>query len=102
MCLPFSLFLFSSGSLDEKLALAFKAYDLDNNGVIDKAELFTLLKSSFMAKGLYTTDENVQVLVEKSFEDADADGNGTLDFEEFKSAVVKHQIVVQSFWTGLH
>jgi len=56
-------------------------------------------------------------MVEKCFEESDVDGNGSLDFDEFKSAVLQHQvvasvlpascarslsyqIVVQSFWTA--
>lgn len=86
------------GSAEERLQLAFKAYDLDGNGSIDRSELFLILKSSLRAKGFEQSDEFIQAMVEKCFEAADLDGNGTLDFEEFKHAVLQHQIVVQSFW----
>jgi Ca2+-binding EF-hand superfamily protein len=36
--------------------------------------------------------------VNQCFEKADINQDGVLDFEEFKSAVLQHQIVVQSFW----
>jgi len=87
-----------AGTLDERLRLAFKAYDLDGNGAIDRRELTQILRSSFLAKGFDQSDEFIQDLVDKCFSQADLDKNNLLDFDEFKSAVLKHQIVVQSFW----
>jgi len=87
-----------AGSLDERLRLAFKAYDLHGNGAIDRRELFQILRSSFLAKGFDQSDEFILELVDKCFSQADLDKNNLLDFDEFKSAVLKHQIVVQSFW----
>lgn len=43
-------------------------------------------------------DAAVRDVVVRCFQEADRDGNGQLDFEEFKSAVLKNQLVVQSFW----
>jgi len=37
-------------------------------------------------------------MVESCFAAADTDGNGKLDFQEFKLAVLQNQIVLQSFW----
>jgi len=92
------LSIFFKGSLDEKLQLAFFAHDLDGNGVIDRNELFSILKSSFRAKGFDESDETIRDMVNKCFETADQNGDDKLDFEEFKMAVLRHQIVVQSFW----
>jgi len=92
------LSIFFKGSLEEKLQLAFFAHDLDGNGVIDRDELFAILKSSFRVKGFDESDETIKDMVNKCFETADQNGDDKLDFEEFKMAVLRHQIVVQSFW----
>ncbi len=86
------------GSYEDRLLLAFKAYDLDGNDSIDQDEMFRLLKSTFRSKGFEMSDSEIKSMVEKCFEKADADGNGVLDFEEFKQAVLHNEIVVQSFW----
>lgn len=51
--------LLISGSIDERLDLAFRAYDLDGNGFIDREELFAILKNSFIAKALPVDDDIV-------------------------------------------
>ncbi len=50
--------------------MAFKAYDLDGNGVIDKNELFHILKASLKTKGFDQNDEMIQGMVLKCFESA--------------------------------
>ncbi len=87
-----------TGSMEERLEMAFKAYDLDGNGVIDHNELFSILKASFKTKGFDQPDEMIKSLVAECFAKADLNKDGGLDLEEFKSAVLQHQIVVQSFW----
>ena len=46
--------------MDERLELAFKAYDLDGNGYIDRDELFHILKGSFYAKGFPIDDDTIR------------------------------------------
>jgi len=52
--------MYDSGSLEERLELAFKAYDADGSGFIERDELFHILKSSLMARGLYVDDDMVE------------------------------------------
>jgi len=52
--------MYDSGSLEERLELAFKAYDADGSGFIERDELFHILKSSLMARGLYVDDDMVK------------------------------------------
>jgi Ca2+-binding EF-hand superfamily protein len=87
------------GTMEERLELAFKAYDLDGNGVVDRNELFQILRGSLRANGFASLDDDaINKIVDKCFDDADLDGDGTLDYDEFKSAVLRNQIVVQTFW----
>ena len=57
------------GTMDEKLDLAFKAYDLDGNGVIDKEELFQILKARWVKRDMMSgswagkTRQHIYVLV---------------------------------------
>ncbi|KAJ8044770.1 Calmodulin [Holothuria leucospilota] len=60
---------------------AFETFDRDHDGVISVKELKRILKMI----GLDLPDEDVQDM----FDEADQDGNGTLDFVEFMAMVTK-------------
>ena len=46
--------------MEERLELAFKAYDLDGNGVIDKNELRLILRATFRGRGFSISDEQIE------------------------------------------
>merc|ERR1712230_99262 len=71
----------SRGERDEKLKFAFKVYDMDRDGFIMNGELFLVLK---MMVGNNLKDSQLQQIVDKTMMEADLDGDGKLDFEEFK------------------
>lgn len=71
-------------SSQNKLEIAFRIYDIDNDGYISNGELFLVLK---MMVGNNLTDEQLQQVVDKTIIEADKDGDGKISFEEFKSIV---------------
>ncbi|RLV87008.1 Calcineurin subunit B [Meyerozyma sp. JA9] len=68
----------------DKLKFAFKIYDIDRDGFIGNGELFIVMK---MMVGKNLQDEELQQIVDKTIMEADDDGDGRLDFEEFRKAV---------------
>lgn len=68
----------------DKLKFAFKIYDIDRDGYIGNGELFIVMK---MMVGKNLQDEELQQIVDKTMMEADLNGDGRLDFEEFKNAV---------------
>lgn len=64
------------------ILVAFKIYDIDNDGLISGNELFQVLK---MMVGSNLTDTQLQQIVEKTVSEADSDGDGKISFEEFQS-----------------
>jgi len=95
------LSLLCKGTPEEKLALSFKAYDLDGNGYISKAELALMFKSAWIAgfRALCATHGNEELTMEdlnefseematlfaaNAFDTLDTNGDGQLSFEEFK------------------
>jgi Ca2+-binding EF-hand superfamily protein len=54
------------GSLEERLDMAFKAYDLNGDGKIDRDELFQILKTSFKTKGIESPDDMIRKSVSSS------------------------------------
>jgi len=80
------------GEREEKLRFAFKVYDMDRDGYISNGELFLVLK---MMVGNNLKDQQLQQIVDKTIMEADQNGDGKLDFEEFKAMVANTDIAKQ-------
>lgn len=74
----------SKGNKEQKLAFAFKVYDIDRDGYISNGELFIVLK---MMVGSNLKDNQLQQIVDKTLMEADLDKDGKISFEEFKKMV---------------
>ena len=81
--------LLTSGSLEEKLKLAFRAYDKDRSGFIDREEVEELLKANFESDGITVDADMIKGQVDEFFKLVDFNGDGRVSFEEFKIAVHK-------------
>ncbi|CAI5759802.1 unnamed protein product [Candida verbasci] len=73
----------------EKLQFAFNIYDIDRDGYIGNGELFIVMK---MMVGKNLQAEELQQIVDKTMMEADLDGDGKLNFDEFKKAVDSQKI----------
>ena len=65
---------------------AFKSYDKDRNGVLDRREIVDLLVNHFKENGIKrrpTKDD-----VDSFFNNLDGDHSGAIDFDEFKIFLV--------------
>ncbi|KAL4218201.1 hypothetical protein ACF0H5_022937 [Mactra antiquata] len=80
--------------VEQKLRWAFKMYDIDGNGVIDKDELSAIIKAVYRAVGT-DVDYPPEVLADKLFKEMDADGNGEISWEEFRDAAMKDDKVLK-------
>jgi len=95
------LSMLCKGSVEEKLELSFKAYDLDGNGFISKDELALMFKSAWIAgfRALCAShgneelsmddlnefsEEMATLFADNAFDTLDTNGDGQLSFEEFK------------------
>lgn len=74
----------SKGNKEQKLAFAFKVYDIDRDGYISNGELFIVLK---MMVGNNLKDQQLQQIVDKTIMEADLDNDGRISFDEFKQMV---------------
>ncbi|KAJ1755620.1 Calcineurin subunit B [Coemansia sp. RSA 2523] len=82
----------SKGDKEEKLRFAFKIYDIDRDGFISNGELFMVLK---MMVGNNLTPVQLQQIVDKTIREADKNGDGMIDFEEFQSFVARTDVANQ-------
>lgn len=78
------------GSKDDKLNFAFKIYDIDKDGYISNGELFIVLK---IMVGSNLEDAQLQQIVDRTIMENDSDGDGRLDFQEFKNAIETTEVI---------
>ena len=71
----------------EVMRRAFKSYDKDGNGVLDRDEIIDLLTNHFKEQGLNKKPTNEDV--KDFFANLDDDHSGEIEFEEFKEFLVQ-------------
>lgn len=74
----------SKDNFDAKLKFAFQVYDINSDGFISNVELYTVLKSMC---GNNLEDRQLQQIVDKTIIYSDKNGDGLIDYEEFKDVV---------------
>ncbi|KAG9397400.1 EF-hand domain pair [Carpediemonas membranifera] len=82
-------------SIDQKLKLSFRIYDFDGDGYIDRRELYDCLKASLQENSMGLNDDQIRSLVDKTFEEADMNGDGLIDYNEYKALVLKHPVMIK-------
>lgn len=65
---------------------AFKSYDKDRNGVLDRREIVDLLTNHFKEEGIKR--KPCKADVDEFFDNLDEDHSGFIDFNEFKHFLI--------------
>eukprot|EP00824_Muranothrix_gubernata_P017164 TRINITY_DN35361_c0_g1_i1.p2 TRINITY_DN35361_c0_g1~~TRINITY_DN35361_c0_g1_i1.p2 ORF type:complete len:195 (+),score=53.23 TRINITY_DN35361_c0_g1_i1:70-654(+) len=81
---------------EEKTKFSFDMYDLNSDRNISKDELVKMLTACFAHNDLNINQDQVKELVEATFHEADTDGDGAIDFEEYKTLVEKHPNIISN------
>ncbi|XP_051847167.1 calcineurin B homologous protein 2-like [Antechinus flavipes] len=76
-------------SRNNKLRFAFQLYDLDCDGKISKKEMLQVLR---LMVGVEVTDEQLEVIADRTVQEADLDGDGAVSFVEFAKSLEKMNI----------
>ena len=84
------------GEENQKIKFAFDIHDIDASGDIDKIELKILIKNILIENNLDFDLNQIDLIVHDLFKNADVDGNGKIDFNEFLKLIEKYPSLVDS------
>jgi serine/threonine-protein phosphatase 2B regulatory subunit len=74
-------------SIEEKAQFCFNFYDFDGNGSIDRQEISQILHLSLSeSQSITLTEEQIQKIIDRTYERVDRNGDGGISFEEFLAA----------------
>ncbi|XP_062091400.1 calcineurin B-like protein 7 [Humulus lupulus] len=79
-----------------KIKYAFKLYDLRQTGYIEREELKDMVQALLKESDLTLSEDVVEMIVGKTFAEADSKGDGRIDEEEWKEYVEKNPSLLKN------
>ncbi|KAL2550759.1 Calcineurin B-like protein 4 [Forsythia ovata] len=80
----------------DKIAFAYRLYDLRHTGYIEREELYEMVLALLHESDLVLSDDVVEMIVDKTFREADTKGDGRIDQEEWKEFVSKNPSLIKN------
>lgn len=77
-------------SLEKKIDFAFRLYDLRQTGYIEREEVRQMVVAILSECGLNVGNEILETIIDKTFQDVDADKDDKISKEEWKEFVIRN------------
>ncbi|XP_030549067.1 calcineurin B-like protein 4 isoform X2 [Rhodamnia argentea] len=81
---------------EDKIAFAFRLYDLRHTGYIEREELKEMVLALLHESDLVLSEDVVETIVDKAFREADTKDDGRIDPEEWKDLVLKNPSLIRN------
>ncbi|KAF0932444.1 hypothetical protein E2562_010353 [Oryza meyeriana var. granulata] len=82
--------------LAEKISFAFRLYDLRGTGYIEREELYEMVLAILNESDLFLSDDAVEQIVDQTFKQADLNGDGKIDPDEWKAFASKNPALLKN------
>ncbi|RZS18208.1 hypothetical protein BHM03_00050452 [Ensete ventricosum] len=80
----------------EKIAFAFKLYDLRQTGYIEREELKEMVLALLNESDVFLSNDIVETIVNNTFVQADLNGDGKIDLDEWREFVKKNPSLIKN------
>ncbi|GJS63524.1 calcineurin B-like protein 7 [Tanacetum coccineum] len=80
----------------DKIEFMFRLYDLRHTGFIEREELKEMVVALLSEMDVSVSDEDIEAILDKTILDADLNGDGKIDLEEWKIFISKNPSILKN------